>query len=483
VQQPDPVIEAVEGVGHVPAYRGMAYVVFEDLPLAQFGMRVPQFNFEVVRPAPSDLPSHQNDLSQVVRAVAMIPGTGEYALATTPVHFDKGLGETVSANVHTISGQTDFATSLDALADELPRCGAVSLVVSWFGQDLRCNLTELKPKVEQTALDGIGMPWAVCGVDRANAEVVPQVGNAPVYGGTPADASVIEAIQAINARGLKAVFYPFILMEQLAGNGLIDPWSGAPEQPSLPWRGRITTSLAPGVSGSPDQTSAAEGEVAQFFGTAAPSDFSVSNGDVQYTGPNEWSYRRMILHYAHLCAAAGGVDAFCIGSELRGLTQIRGAGNSFPAVAAMCQLVSDVRSILGASVKLSYAADWSEYFGYHPQDGSGDVFFHLDPFWAHSDVDFIGIDNYMPLSDWRDGEDHADASWGSIYNPDYLHANIEGGEGYAWYYANAQDTQDQLRSPITDGAYGEDWIYRYKDMRGWWSQYHYTRVGGVRAAT
>ena len=28
----------------------------------------------------------------------------------------------------------------------------------------------------------------------------------------------------------------------------------------------------------------------------------------------------MVLHYAKLCALAGGVDAFLIGSELRGLT-------------------------------------------------------------------------------------------------------------------------------------------------------------------
>ena len=42
-----------------------------------------------------------------------------------------------------------------------------------------------------------------------------------------------------------------------------------------------------------------------------------------YSGPDEWSFRRFILHYAHLCKAAGGVDAFLIGSELRGLTTLR----------------------------------------------------------------------------------------------------------------------------------------------------------------
>lgn len=141
-----------------------------------------------------------------------------------------------------------------------------------------------------------------------------------------------------------------------------------------------------------------------------------------YLGPVEWSYRRFILHYAHLCVAADGVASFCIGSEMRGLTQIRGVGNSFPAVDALRVLANDVRGVLGAAVKIGYVADWSEYFGYQPQDGSGDVFFNLDPLWADANIDFIGIDNYMPVSDWRDEDDHADSSWGSIYNTEYLKA-------------------------------------------------------------
>ncbi len=62
----------------------------------------------------------------------------------------------------------------------------------------------------------------------------------------------------------------------------------------------------------------------------------------------------------------------------------------------------------GDDVKIGYAADWSEYFGYNP--GNGDRFFHLDPLWADEDIDFIGIDNYMPLSDSRRGDDHLDAT-------------------------------------------------------------------------
>lgn len=46
-QDPDPTIESVQGAGNVPAYRGLAYVVFERFPLEQFGNRIPNFRFEV----------------------------------------------------------------------------------------------------------------------------------------------------------------------------------------------------------------------------------------------------------------------------------------------------------------------------------------------------------------------------------------------------------------------------------------------------
>jgi hypothetical protein len=475
-QLPDPKIAAVEGEAEAPSYRGVAYVVIEDLALADFGNRVPQFSFEVIRPAQAE--GGPGDLAGVVQAVAMMPGTGEYALATTRVHFADGPGVNRSINVHAPGGRTDLAVSLDHMARELPRSGSVGLIVSWFGDDLRCGVCQVMPKVEQAVQDGVPMAWRAGGIARTEAQEIARVGGKSVYGGTPADAAVIEAIQAIRARGHEVMFYPFLLMEQLAGNGRPDPWSDAPDQPVLPWRGRITTAISPGRPGTTDRTAAAEIEVAAFFGTAQPSDFSVVAGVVGYSGPGEWSYRRFILHYAHLCAAAGGVDAFCIGSEMRGLTQIRGAADSFPAVQAFRTLVSEVRAILGPSVKLSYAADWSEYYGYH---ADGNVYFHLDPLWSAPEVDFIGIDNYMPLSDWRDGLTHADSSWGSIYNLAYLQANVAGGEGYDWFYDSPEGAAAQRRLPIEDGAFGEPWVFRYKDLQGWWENTHHNRIAGVRS--
>ncbi|MGB0960581.1 MAG: baseplate multidomain protein megatron [Halocynthiibacter sp.] len=481
-QLPDAKIEAVEGAGNAPAYRGVAYVVFEDLPLAPFGNRIPQFNFEVMRPAEQNVDQDVKDMSQIISAVSLIPGSGEYTLATTPVRFSNGLGGNKSANVNTVSGRTDFVQSFDMLKSELPHVQSVSLVVSWFGDDLRAGQCLLKPKVERKTADGVEMPWRVNGVTRAAAEQVPYLDGRPVYGGTPTDASVVQAIHHMRQAGKEVLFYPFLMMEQIPGNGNTNPYDPASEQPKLPWRGRITTSLAPNVAGTSDGTAAADAEVASFFGSVGVWDFYLSGSQVGYSGPNEWSYRRFVLHNAWLCKAAGGVDSFCIGSEMRGLTQIRGA-TGFPAVQALKQLAADVRLVLGPNTKIGYAADWSEYFGYHPQDGSGDVYFHLDPLWGDANIDFIGIDNYMPMSDWRDGDDHLDKDWGSIHNIEYLKSQVEGGEGYAWYYASQADRDAQIRSPITDGAHGEDWIYRYKDIKGWWSNEHYDRVGGVKAST
>ncbi len=477
-QVADPKIAAVEGVDNAPAYRGTAYVVIEDLDLSRFGNRVPQFNFEVMRRAQNEQTALP-DLPSSIQGVALVPGTGEYALATTRVHYAEQPGVNRSANVNSASGKTDFATSLEQLNEELPECEAVSLVVSWFGNDLRCGSCLIQPKVEQKLFDGVGMSWRAGGISRSAAEEVPTLDSRSVYGGTPSDAAVIEGIRAATNSGKAVMFYPFILMDQLADNTLPDPWTGEIGQPSLPWRGRITTSLAPDLPGSPDRTATATQEVLAFMGSAQPSHFSVVNGVISYSGPPEWRYRRFILHYAKLCAIAGGVEGFCIGSEMVSATRIRDENDGFPMVVALKQLASDVRTILGPSVKIGYAADWTEYQAYRV---SGNLYFHLDTLWSDEFVDFIGIDNYMPLSDWRDGNDHADAHWESVYNLKYLSSNVAGGEGFDWYYDSPQGRANQVRLSIEDTLSDEPWVFRTKDILSWWSNYHHNRIDGVRQA-
>ncbi len=473
-QLPDPLIEAVEGVGNAPACRGLAYIVFESLALEEFGNRIPQISAEVFRRV------GKPHIAELIQSVALVPGTGEYALATEHVRFSEGKGKSSSPNVNNGNGRPDFVESMMQLEEELPNCSSVSLVVSWFGSNLSCGNCLVLPKVEQNARDA-NVSWRVSGIGRMQAEVVSLVDERPAFGGTPSDESVVQAIKYLNDHNKRVTFYPFLLMDIQAGNGLVDPWSGVTPQPNVPWRGRITLARAPGQPGSSDNTNAAASEVAQFFGTANASDFVVADEEIAFSAAPQWSYRRFILHYAHLCALAGGVDTFCIGSELRGLTQIRDGSDGFPAVEHLRALAADVRAILGATCKITYAADWSEYFGYHPQEGSGDVFFNLDPLWADANINFIGIDNYMPLSDWRNSGKNLDDDWKSPYNLDYLKSNIEGGEGYDWYYESLAKRDLQLRSGISDGGYDEPWVFRYKDIRNWWSNSHHNRQNSVRS--
>lgn len=48
-QEVDPLISADQGAVNTPAFRGLAYVVFENLQLEEFGNVIPNFTFEVVR--------------------------------------------------------------------------------------------------------------------------------------------------------------------------------------------------------------------------------------------------------------------------------------------------------------------------------------------------------------------------------------------------------------------------------------------------
>lgn len=475
-QLPDPLIEAVEGAGNAPAYRGLAYAVFEELPIGEFGNRVPQLTFEIFHA--------MSGVEEEVRAVTVIPGASEFGYdpaAHRQIFFD---GKSRTENTHNGSGASDWKLAMDQLQAVCPNTGAAALVVAWFGDDLRAGHCAVQPKVENDEKVTRPDEWRVAQLPRGGAQTTSLVDGRPAYGGTPSDRSVIRAILDMKARRLSPMFYPFILMDVPPDNELPDPYGGAAQAP-FPWRGRITLEAAPGQPGSTDKTAAAADEVAVFFGEAAPGHFAWTGETLFYTGPEEWSYRRMILHYAHLCQAAGGVDAFLIGSELRGLTQIRSGTGSYPAVGALKTLAADVRSILGPATKISYAADWSEYRGHDAGDGSGDFHFHLDPLWADGNVDFIGIDNYMPLSDWRAGPGHLDEEAGaaSIYDLSYLQSNIEGGEYYDWYYANEAARAAQARTPITDGAYGKPWVFRAKDIKGWWANAHYNRPGGVETGS
>ena len=119
-QLADSLIEAKEGAGNAPAYRGIAYIVFERMALGVFGNRLPQLSFEVHRAV--------DTFEKSVRAVTMIPGAGEFIYSDTAVSRKVGAATNIPENVHTLQGGTDWSVSLDQLQATLPNVGWVSLL-------------------------------------------------------------------------------------------------------------------------------------------------------------------------------------------------------------------------------------------------------------------------------------------------------------------------------------------------------------------
>ncbi len=108
-QLEDPLIQAVEG--SAPAYRGTAYIVVEDLNLADFGNRLPNFTFEVVKSGTIDnelITKSTQTLQQVCEEIIAKSG-----LSSTKYDFSSLSSDTV--NGYIISKSSNTRTALEQL--------------------------------------------------------------------------------------------------------------------------------------------------------------------------------------------------------------------------------------------------------------------------------------------------------------------------------------------------------------------------------
>jgi hypothetical protein len=440
-QDPDPLLQEVLGCVDVPAFRGTAYLVFTDFNISEFGNRIPQFNFEIFARPHDGLATH-------VSAVNIIPASTEFGYDPIPHIRLMARGHSANENTHVSANQADWSISMDQLGQSCPSAKWVSLVVSWFGTDLRLGQCQIEPRHEGFDRRTQPSAWQVAGQSRDQASAVSQKEGRPIFGGTPSDQSVMRAIQDLQTRGYKILFYPFVMMD--VARGLPDPW-GRSEQPEHPWRGEITLN---------------EGLAAGVNDTALRSQM-----DEFVNGQNGLS--RMIDHYAQLCASVGGVDAFLVGSEFKHISMLQTSTGEFPFARHLIDLATRVRSTM-PDCAISYAADWSEYGARYFNTGA--IEFPLDSFWSSTACDFIGIDAYFPLSDWRDDLDHRDRRQGvaSIYDANYLRGQVRGGEYFDYFYRTQADRDQQIRTPFdpTDPLSRQ---LRAKDILGFWSQPHYRR--------
>jgi hypothetical protein len=395
--------------GTIPAYRGMAYVVIEDFPLAEYGNRIPNFTFEVRRSV-KFTPSVEDKIKDIV----MIPGAGEMVYSTSVQTKQDGYfeyfggaftpsGDKKLINMHNYEGTADVLVAVDQAIDVLPNLEWVAVVVTWFATSTDAGACEIIPKVEfHGTTQVLPQDWSVAGISRASAQVVLQFdADTPTYGGTPSDHTVVQIVDHLKSKGLNVMLYPMVF---------VDTITPVPK----PWRGRIAPANA----------------------TDAASWFTKTNG-----------YNTFITHYANL--VKNKVDAFVIGSELIGMTGYTNTAGNYPAVSQLVSLAATVKGIMGGSTLLTYAADWSEY---HSVNG----WFNLDPLWASANLDFVGIDSYFPLT-----EDLPQIQ----ITEDLIKEYWEKGEGWDYYYADSVNRTGKT-------SYGGNAAYAWKNLEYWWSHTH-----------
>ena len=385
-QEPDTLMQSVNGVSETPAYRGLCYIVFENLPLAEFGNRIPNFTFEVSR-----ILADQDEVENSVEAVNIIPGCGEFVYDTEIISKEIGFvwnerwrstGRISRINQNNNSNVADAVLGTKQLKNSLPNCKWVAPVVVWFGSSTNISNCSIAPKVE-FSIDtqyntNVIHPedWKVDGKSRSQVGTVSKDSQGNIrYGGTVSDNSILRYVKYLKEQGFNVMFYPMIFMD-------IE---------NKPWRGYLTGS------------------------SASVNDFFIKDD----------GYNHFILHYADL--VKDYVDAFIIGSEFRNLTKIKDENGNFLAVDCFVELAGKVRNILGNNVKIGYASDWSEY---HHTDGG---WYNMDKLWASQNIDFIGIDAYFPLTDKKE----------DLISKEDIVNGWTSGEGYDWIYTDENRTQKQ----------------------------------------
>ncbi len=506
-QEPDDTMRKAENVGYgtpeevqnVPAYRGLAYLVFKDFPISAYGNRIPSLEVEVFRTVQDE--TYANNL---IEGVSLGPGNSEFGYDPDIIRrreIINGQASITRENRNTLHAASDWQIALETLEHSAPNCKVVSLKVPWYNMTTD-NAPIIQPQVDSGSKDSLRFAneqetptqWAIEGIPRAPIDW-PQVfydylGNDGNYresrryvvkdsgsqgpdegfGPTGPSGGDIEtryyedtperrAAWVASAQGKADFLYwrerqPLWTNAQLRDHSAFTISANAtPSDASviraiqdLKARG-YQVIFIPVMIG--DQNLArGRPHISTWWGTYTPNDFSTANG-VPFNNNTdsklgEWSYSRFIYHYARLCQIAGGVGYFCLG-----------IGNP-----SMMTNSSDMRSMTNTAYTVLRAINSTTKYGYI----SGWEHYQYPDLWQ--DADFIGIDYNIPISDWRDGIYHQDYLDGanSIYDIDYLKSNVLGGEEYEWYYASEDDREHQRRTDLTTRR-------GYKDVFGWRGQH------------
>jgi hypothetical protein len=116
----DPLIVAAEGIGSAPAFRGIAYALFEEMELAEFGNRIPSITFEVVAEAePVAIGAIAQELSGGLLEAGATPAVVGFAAS----------GESVRGAIEEFCGLLSLGVEDDGAGLRLGRAGGEPVLI------------------------------------------------------------------------------------------------------------------------------------------------------------------------------------------------------------------------------------------------------------------------------------------------------------------------------------------------------------------
>lgn len=131
-QLPDALLESYLGAGNVPAHRGLAYVVFQMFPLANYGNRLPNFTFEVINNGSSVISTNQMIMDETYMHGMPHPFYEGIYLYTTK--NDDGLGTNIF--LHVVDGITKNDMQIPIYVDSDYAAASGWLAYVEYGIDL-----------------------------------------------------------------------------------------------------------------------------------------------------------------------------------------------------------------------------------------------------------------------------------------------------------------------------------------------------------
>ncbi len=341
---------------------------------------------------------NNGSLAPEIHSVVLGPLSGEYGYEIRIVHAHDGS----KINVNEVRKDVpNILATLEYLNKYYPNVKKIGLVVGWYVDTLNAGSLRIVPKVDSK----IKAEWRVGEYNRETAILMNEnIDGHPNWIGTATDRSVVELSKLLYDRGIEVTIYPFLFVDCI----------------DKPWRGFIHAN--------------SQEEVDIFFA----------------------EYEKFLLHYANLqyqgTALKDVIHGFLLGSELEALLKYKNNKNEFIAVRKMTDLAWKVREVLGRGIKISYAANWSEY---HHSDGG---WYHLDELWSDSNIDYVGIDAYFPLTSHLSSEKRN-------YDPVEIKQGWIEGEHYD-YYIDVLGNKKSLTPS-----------YALENIQHWWQSEHYDPNG------